>query len=87
MQFDSPLAPERLEIHREMFSDYHLKIANDYSISIVNVKKLIANFFDKENYMLHYKNLQLYFRLGLKIKITLCIRISSIKMAKTIYRI
>ena len=37
-------------------------------ISIENVKKLRPNFFDKETYGLPYENLQLYFRLGLKIR-------------------
>ena len=33
-----------------------------------NVKKLVPSFFDKEKYVLHYGNLQLYLRLGLKLK-------------------
>ena len=51
-----------------MLSGSQLKIANNYNISIVNVKKLVSNFFNKEKYLLHYKNLQLCLRLGLKIK-------------------
>ena len=31
-------------------------------------KKLLPNFFDNEKYVLHYENLQLYLRLGLKLK-------------------
>ena len=42
--------------------------ANFYINPIVNVKKLVPNFFDKREYVLQYKNLQLYFRLGLKLK-------------------
>ena len=30
--------------------------------------KTNKNFFDKEKYVIHYKNLKLYFRLGLKLK-------------------
>ena len=45
-----------------------LKIADNYNISIGNVKKLVLNFFDNERYVLCYKNLQLYLRLGLKIR-------------------
>ena len=38
--------------------------------------------------MFYYKNLQLYFKLGLKIEAsTSFIRISSIKMTKTIYQV
>ena len=59
-----------------MLSDYLLKIADLCNISIGNVKKLVPNFFDKENYVTHYENLQLYLRLGLKLKKNIsCIRI------------
>ena len=51
-----------------MLSEYHLKIVDLYNIPITNVKKLVPNFFDKERYALHYENLQLYLRLGLKLK-------------------
>ena len=62
------------------------KITDFYNIPIGNVKKLVPNFFDKEKYLLHYENLQLYLRLGLKlIKNTSGIRIQSITMVKTIY--
>ena len=62
-----PLAPDTIEIKREMMSDYQLKIAESYNIPIGNVKKLVPNFFDKEKYVNHFENLQLYLRLGLKI--------------------
>ena len=42
------------EIKREILSNYQLKIAD--------LKKLVPNFFDKEKYVLHYENLQLYLR-------------------------
>ena len=63
---DYPLAPDKLEIKTKMLSDYQLKIADDYNVSIGSVKKLVPNFFDKEKYVLHYKNLQFYLRLGFK---------------------
>ena len=65
---DYPLAPDEIEIKREMLSNYQLKIADHYSTPIGNVKKLVPNFFDKEKYVIHYENLQLYLRLGLKDK-------------------
>ena len=43
--------------------------------------------FDKDKYVLHYENLQLYRRPGLTLKNTLCTRIQSITIAKTICRI
>ena len=51
-----------------MLSKYQLKIADLYNIPIGNVEKLVPSFFDKEKYVIHYENLQLYLRLGLKLK-------------------
>ena len=65
---DYPLAPDKIEIKREMLSEYQLKIADLYNIPIGNIKKLVPNLFDKEKYVIHYENLQLYLRLGLKLK-------------------
>ena len=68
LQNDYPLAPNKIEIKREMMSEYQLKIADLYNIPIGNVKKLVPNLFGKEQYMIHYENLQLYLRLGLKLE-------------------
>ena len=50
-----------------MLSNYQLKIAVLYNIFIGNVKKLVPDFSIK-TYVLHYENMQLYLRLGLKLK-------------------
>ena len=50
---DYPLAPDKIEIKREMLSEYQLKIADLCNIPIGNVKILVHNFFDKEKYKLH----------------------------------
>ena len=42
-----------------MLSDYCKKIADEYEIK-VDVKNLIPNLGNKTNYMLHYRNFQLY---------------------------
>ena len=39
-----------------------------YNIPIDNVKKLMPNFFDKEKYVIHYKDLQFNLRLVLELK-------------------
>ena len=65
---DYPLAPDKLEIMKEMLSKYQLKIADLYNIPIGNVKKLAPNVFNKKTCVLHYENLKLYLRLGLKLK-------------------
>ena len=51
-----------------MLIDYRLKIADLYNIFIGNDKKLVRNDFDKEKPVLHYESLQIYLRLGLKLK-------------------
>ena len=43
------------------------KIADEYGIKFVDVKKLIPNLGDKTNYVPHYRNLQLYLSLGVKL--------------------
>ena len=68
MHNDYPLAPDKIEIKSEMLSYYLLKNADFYNISIGTVKNLLLNFFDKEKNVLYSENLQLYLRLGLKLK-------------------
>ena len=50
-----------------MFSNYCKKIADKYEIKVGNVKKLIPNLGNKTNYVLHYRNPQLYLSLGMKL--------------------
>ena len=50
-----------------MLSDYCKEIADKYEIKIGDVKKLIPNLGNKTNYVVHYKNLQLYLSLGMKL--------------------
>ena len=65
MNNEHTLAPDKIEVKREMMSSYRLNIANFYNIPIVNVTKLV---FGKEKYQLHYENLKLYLKLKLKLK-------------------
>ena len=65
---DYPLAPYKIEVKREMLSDYRLKIFDLYNVLISNVRKLVLNCFDKEKYVICYEILQLYLRLELKLK-------------------
>ena len=59
---------DKIEIKREILSEHQLKIADLYNVPNGNVKKLVPNLFDKEKYVIHYENLQLYLRLELKLK-------------------
>ena len=56
-----------------MLLEYQLKITDDYNVSVGNVEKLVLSFFDKEKYVIHYENLKLYLRLGLKLKKRHCV--------------
>ena len=62
-----PLCPEKVKVSNNMLSACK-KITEKYNISIGLVSKLIPTVRDKKEYVLHYRNLQLYLDLGLKIK-------------------
>ena len=61
MHNDYPLAPEKLEISQNMLSNYCSKIADECGVKIGGVNKLVPNL------VLHYRNLQLYLSLGMKL--------------------
>ena len=56
------------------------KIANKYGIKVGDVMKLIPNLSDKTNYVLHYRNLQLY--LSLRMKLIKILRVPKFKQSE-----
>ena len=64
---DYPLGPEKVKVTENMLSNYCKKIKEKYNISIGQVHKLIPTLNNKEKYVLHYRKLQLYLDLGLKL--------------------
>ena len=65
---DYPCAPEKISVQKEMLSDYCREILEREKMPIGGVRKLIPTLMKKEKYVLHYRNLQLYLSLGLKLK-------------------
>ena len=61
---DNPLSPA---IPYDMVSDYSKTIAGKYRIKVNDVRKLILNFCNKTNYVVHYRSLPLYLSLGMKL--------------------
>ena len=49
---DYPLAPDKIEINREILSKYQLLLIF-ITFLLAVVKKLVLNFFDDEEYVLH----------------------------------
>ena len=64
---DYPLAPEKLAVSNDILSKYCKRIDDKYKIKVGDVKKLIPNLGNKTKYVLHYRNLQLYLSLGMKL--------------------
>ena len=65
---DYPLAPEKINIPKEWLSDYSVKIENAHNITTRKVKKLVPNLMNKNNYVIHYRNLHQCLELGMKLK-------------------
>ena len=63
---DYPLAPEHLNIQREMLSTYQKNLADDLGVK-VGGEKLCLTLNDKKHYICHYRNLKLYLEKGLEI--------------------
>ena len=65
---DYPIAPEKINIPKEWLSAYCLKIANVHDITTGTIKKLVPNLMNKNNSVIHYRNLQQYLELGMTLK-------------------
>ena len=61
------MAPEKIGIPYDMLSDSYKRIADEYEIKVGEVEKLVPNLGEKTDYVLHYRNIQLYLSLGMKL--------------------
>ena len=64
---DYVLALEKPALSGDMLSKYCKKLADKSEINIGDLKNLIPNLGNKTNYVAHYRNLQLFLSLGMKL--------------------
>ena len=67
MHDNFPLAPEAMQIEKDMLSTYQEELGDQLNVSYGS-KKLCLTLRDKKNYVCHYKNLKFYLKHGLKLK-------------------
>ena len=63
---DYPLAPEKMKVSKEQMSPYQHRLIDELGTSF-ECEKLVPNLMNKSRYVVHYRNLQLYLSLGLKL--------------------
>ena len=62
-----PLAHEEKKIKKELISEHQKKLEDELQLDL-NEEKLERTLQDKKNYVVHYRNLQLYLKLRMKLK-------------------
>ena len=63
-----PLAPETIQVPEDWYSPYQKELARKLGLSKDKTEKLLLTLKDKENYVIHYRKLQLYLSLGMRLK-------------------
>ena len=64
---DYPLAPEKMTVSKDQMSPYQKMLIDGLGVSSISCEKLVPNLMNKSRYVVHYRNLQLYLSLGLKL--------------------
>ena len=59
--------PEKYAVSNDILSKYCKSIADKYEIKVGDVKNIISILGNKTNYVVHYRNLQLYLSLGVRL--------------------
>ena len=61
------MAPEKIRISDEWLSEYSNYLKIKFNIGKSKVRKIVLTLMKKQNYVLHYKNLEHYTQLGMKV--------------------
>ena len=64
---DYPLAPEKRATEPWKMSEYQRRLMADLGLEPPKTEKLVLTLEDKEKYVVHYKNLQFYLSLGMRL--------------------
>ncbi|BFZ23189.1 hypothetical protein BsWGS_26228 [Bradybaena similaris] len=64
---DYPLAPEKMSVPREWLSEYQNTLVDKLGGKFTEGEKLVPHFHPRQRYVLHYRSLQQYVSLGMKV--------------------
>jgi hypothetical protein len=62
-----PLAPEKMKVRENMLSPYAKQLLEELELKGTSTEKLMPSLHSKEKYAVHYRNLNLYLSLGVKL--------------------
>jgi len=65
---DYPLALEKMLISHDMLSPYQQALKKELEYKPTKAEKLVPNLWDKEKYVIHYRNLKQYLNQGMKLQ-------------------
>ena len=63
-----PFAPEKKQVKNEWMLEYQNSFIKDLDLKPPKCNKLLLTLQDKNNYVVHYRNLQFYLKQGMKLK-------------------
>ena len=63
-----PLAPEKKQVKNEWMSEYQHSLIKDLDLKTPKCNMFLLTLQDKNNYVVHYRNLQFYLNQGMKLK-------------------